>query len=226
MIERLRAAHGPLVFFQSGGCCDGSSPMCLRAGELPPAPGDVRLGEIGGAAFYIDADQDERWRRPDFVIDVAPGAADELLARGARGRALRLVRTHRGDGRGKDPSRALRMGDSPTMTGREQRTGPAGRAAVLERRDFDALVDALSRRGYTVVGPTVRDRAIVYDEIALERRPPGRLDRRAGRRALPAAPARRRGAVRLRRRPALLEALPAAARRAPVAGASRRATGA
>ncbi len=52
------------------------------------------------------------------------------------------------------------------MTGREQRTGPAGRAAVLERRDFDALVDALSRRGYTVVGPTVHDRAIVYDEIA------------------------------------------------------------
>ena len=64
MIERLGAAHGALVFFQSGGCCDGSSPMCLRQGELPPAPQDVRLGEIGGAPFYIDAEQYERWGRP------------------------------------------------------------------------------------------------------------------------------------------------------------------
>jgi uncharacterized protein len=72
-IERLRAAHGPLAFFQSGGCCDGSCPMCLRAGELLPGPGDVRLGEIGGVPFYIDADQYERWRRPDFVVDVGAG---------------------------------------------------------------------------------------------------------------------------------------------------------
>jgi uncharacterized protein len=78
VIERLRAAHGPLVFFQSGGCCDGSSPMCLRAGELPPAPGDVRLGDIGGAAFYIDGEQDERWGRPAFVVDVAAGPADSF----------------------------------------------------------------------------------------------------------------------------------------------------
>jgi hypothetical protein len=70
-IERLRAAHGRLAFFQSGGCCDGSSPMCLRADELPPGPGDVRLGEIGGAPFYVDADQYERWGRPEFVVDVA-----------------------------------------------------------------------------------------------------------------------------------------------------------
>src|SRR5689334_14989238 len=69
-IERLRAAHGPLAFFQSGGCCDGSCPMCLTAGELPPGPGDVRLGEIGGAPFYIDGDQYQRWGRPDFVVDV------------------------------------------------------------------------------------------------------------------------------------------------------------
>jgi uncharacterized protein (DUF779 family) len=69
-IERLRAAHGPLAFFQSGGCCDGSCPMCLRAGELPPGPGDLRLGEIGGAPFYIDADLYRRWGHPDFVVDV------------------------------------------------------------------------------------------------------------------------------------------------------------
>jgi uncharacterized protein (DUF779 family) len=75
MIERLRAGHGPLVFFQSGGCCDGSSAICLKDGELPLGPHDVQLGEIGGAPFYIDAEQYERWRRPRFRIDVAPGAA-------------------------------------------------------------------------------------------------------------------------------------------------------
>jgi hypothetical protein len=72
-IERLRAAHGPLAFFESGGCCDGSSPMCLKASELPPGPGDVYLGRIGDAPFYVDADQYERWGRPAFVLDVAGG---------------------------------------------------------------------------------------------------------------------------------------------------------
>jgi uncharacterized protein (DUF779 family) len=52
--------------------------MCLHMDELPPAPGDVRLGEVGGAAFYIDGDQDERWRRPEFLVDVAPGAPDSF----------------------------------------------------------------------------------------------------------------------------------------------------
>ena len=74
-IERLRAVHGPLAFFQSGGCCDGSSPICLKDGELPAGPNDVLLGTVGGAPFYIDSDQDERWRRPTLVLDVADGAA-------------------------------------------------------------------------------------------------------------------------------------------------------
>ena len=64
MIDRLQAAHGPLMFFQSGGCCDGSSPMCLPEGELPLGAHDLLLGEIGGAPFYIDAEQYERWGRP------------------------------------------------------------------------------------------------------------------------------------------------------------------
>ncbi len=75
-IERLSAAHGPLAFFQSGGCCDGSSPICVKDGELPPSPQDVLLGEIGGAPFYIDGDQYERWHRPAFVIDVSAGRAE------------------------------------------------------------------------------------------------------------------------------------------------------
>ena len=54
------------MFVQSGGCCDGSSPICLRDGELLLGPNDVLLGEVGGAPFYIDAEQYERWRRPGF----------------------------------------------------------------------------------------------------------------------------------------------------------------
>ncbi len=75
-ITRLGAAHGRLAFFQSGGCCDGSSPICLVDGELPVAPSDLLLGEIGGAPFYIDADMYERFGRPDFVVDLAPGAPE------------------------------------------------------------------------------------------------------------------------------------------------------
>ena len=72
-IARLQAAHGALAFHQSGGCCDGSSPMCVKDGELPPGPRDLLLGEIGGVPFYIDADQYERWNRPEFVLDTRPG---------------------------------------------------------------------------------------------------------------------------------------------------------
>src|SRR5215216_816875 len=75
-IARLQAARGPIAFFQSGGCCDGSSPICLEDGELPIAAHDLLLGRIGGAPFYIDADQYEHWRRPDFVVDLSPGPAE------------------------------------------------------------------------------------------------------------------------------------------------------
>jgi uncharacterized protein len=85
VISRLEAAYGPVLFFQSGGCCDGTSPICLKDGELPAGPHDIRLGEIGGAAFYIDADQYERWGRPQFVIDVLPGAAEGFSLEGLEG---------------------------------------------------------------------------------------------------------------------------------------------
>ena len=82
VLTRLEAAHGPLVFHQSGGCCDGTAPMCLREGELPPGPADIHLGDVGEVPFYIDADQYERWGRPEFVIDVAAGAADSFSLEG------------------------------------------------------------------------------------------------------------------------------------------------
>jgi uncharacterized protein len=85
MIERLWAGHGPLAFFQSGGCCDGTSPLCFKDGELPPGPYDLQLGEIGGAPFYIDAEQYERWGRPRFLIDVSPGPAAGFSLEGLEG---------------------------------------------------------------------------------------------------------------------------------------------
>jgi uncharacterized protein len=85
VIRRLEVAHGPLAFFQSGGCCDGSSAICFKDGELPAAPSDVLLGWIGGAPFYIDADQYERWGTPRFLIDVAPGAAEGFSLEGLEG---------------------------------------------------------------------------------------------------------------------------------------------
>ncbi|HEY4897313.1 MAG TPA: DUF779 domain-containing protein [Solirubrobacteraceae bacterium] len=75
-IERLRAKHGPLAFFQSGGCCDGSLPICLKDGELPPGSGDSLLGFVGGAPFYVDADQHRRWGHPSFLLDLRPAPAE------------------------------------------------------------------------------------------------------------------------------------------------------
>ncbi len=84
-IERLRAAHGPLAFFQSGGCCDGTAPMCYGEAEMPPSPHDLLLGLIGGAPFYIDREQDERWGCPTFTIDVADGPAESFSLEGLLG---------------------------------------------------------------------------------------------------------------------------------------------
>jgi uncharacterized protein (DUF779 family) len=73
LIERLRARHGPLMFHQSCGCCDGSAPMCYPAGELRVGAQDVLLGEIGGCPFYIGAAQFEYWSHTQLIIDVGPG---------------------------------------------------------------------------------------------------------------------------------------------------------
>ena len=61
-IEQLTARYGPLMLVQSGGCCDGSSPMCLRAADLPAGPHDVQLGAPAGVPVVIDGDQNRRGR--------------------------------------------------------------------------------------------------------------------------------------------------------------------
>ena len=73
LIEQLRARHGPVLFHQSGGCCDGSSPMCFPVAEFIVGDRDVRLGEIGGAAFYMSPSQFEYWKHTQLIVDVVEG---------------------------------------------------------------------------------------------------------------------------------------------------------
>ena len=73
MIGRLKTMHGPLMFHQSGGCCDGSAPMCYPAGEFKVGAQDVFLGEIAGCEVYIGAAQFEYWRHTQLIIDVVKG---------------------------------------------------------------------------------------------------------------------------------------------------------
>jgi len=73
LIDKLRARHGALMFHQSGGCCDGSSPMCFPKGEFIVGDNDVCLGEIGDAPFYISGPQFEYWKHTQLIIDVVEG---------------------------------------------------------------------------------------------------------------------------------------------------------
>lgn len=73
LIDKLRARHGPVLFHQSGGCCDGSSPMCFPQSEFMVGEQDVLLGEIGGAPFYISKPQFEYWKHTQLIIDVVEG---------------------------------------------------------------------------------------------------------------------------------------------------------
>ncbi len=73
VLRQLAAQHGPLLFHQSGGCCDGSAPMCYPRNEFRIGSRDVLLGEIDGTPFYIGADQYELWRHTQLLIDVVPG---------------------------------------------------------------------------------------------------------------------------------------------------------
>jgi uncharacterized protein (DUF779 family) len=85
LIGKLKAKHGPLMFHQSGGCCDGSSPMCYPENEFKVGSSDVLLGEIGGVPFYISAAQFEYWQHTQLIIDVVPGRGGMFSLEGPEG---------------------------------------------------------------------------------------------------------------------------------------------
>ncbi|RCW28234.1 hypothetical protein DFR48_101243 [Ciceribacter lividus] len=72
-LSEIRRDHPDILFHQSGGCCDGSSPMCYPASEYRVGETDVKLGEIGGVPFYISGSQYEVWKHTQLIIDVVPG---------------------------------------------------------------------------------------------------------------------------------------------------------
>jgi uncharacterized protein (DUF779 family) len=84
-IAKLTKQHGPLMFHQSGGCCDGSAPMCYPDGEFKLGARDVKLGDVGGAGFYMGGDQYELWAHTDLVLDVVPGRGAGFSLEGPEG---------------------------------------------------------------------------------------------------------------------------------------------
>ena len=98
LIRELQARHGPIMFHQSGGCCDGSSPMCYPKGDFLIGDRDVLLGEIAGAPVYIGADQYEAWRHTQLILDVVPGRGGMFsLDNGTEKRFLARARTFSGE---------------------------------------------------------------------------------------------------------------------------------
>lgn len=85
LIEKLKARHGPLLFHQSGGCCDGSAPMCYPLSDFMTGSSDVRLGEIGGCPFYMSRAQFAYWEHTHLIIDVVPGRGGMFSLEGPEG---------------------------------------------------------------------------------------------------------------------------------------------
>ncbi|GAA4327123.1 DUF779 domain-containing protein [Pontixanthobacter gangjinensis] len=73
VIDQLRERHGDLMFHQSGGCCDGSSPMCLEKGDLLLNENDVWLGTVHGCEFFMSKDQFEYWKHTHLLVDITKG---------------------------------------------------------------------------------------------------------------------------------------------------------
>ena len=85
LIGELRAEYGDLLFHQSGGCCDGSSPMCYPRNEFLVGDSDMHLGEIGGVPFYISKPQFEYWKHTQLIIDVVDGRGGMFSLENGRG---------------------------------------------------------------------------------------------------------------------------------------------
>jgi uncharacterized protein (DUF779 family) len=92
-IDELRQRHGPLMFFQSGGCCDGSAPMCYAAGEFSLSDTDVHLGDLDGTPFYIGVEQFAYREHTQLIIDVVSGNGGMFSLDNGTGRRF-LTRSH------------------------------------------------------------------------------------------------------------------------------------
>jgi uncharacterized protein (DUF779 family) len=85
LMEKLVAKYGALMFHQSGGCCDGSSPMCFPRGEFLVGDSDVLLATLGETPFYMSRSQFEYWKHTQIILDVVPGRGGMFSLEGAEG---------------------------------------------------------------------------------------------------------------------------------------------
>jgi len=73
VLNQLKAKHGNLIFHQSGGCCDGSSPMILEEGDLYLDESDILLGQLDGVNYYMNQDQFDYWKHTHLTVDITAG---------------------------------------------------------------------------------------------------------------------------------------------------------
>lgn len=85
LMDRLGKKYGPLMFHQSGGCCDGSSPMCYPRGEFLVGDSDVLIGMLGDTPFYMSKSQFEYWKHTQLILDVVPGRGGMFSLEGPEG---------------------------------------------------------------------------------------------------------------------------------------------
>lgn len=78
LVRELKAQHGPLIFHLSGGCCEGSAPMCFRRSDFRAGARDVLLGMVEGCPFYVGPEQFDYWASCELTIDVTTGGGDSF----------------------------------------------------------------------------------------------------------------------------------------------------
>ena len=88
LVAFLQKEHGTVMFHQSGGCCDNSAANCYLPGEITMGAGDVLLGEIGGAQFFISTSQYETWKHTQLIIAVIEGHGGTFSLEGPLGKAF------------------------------------------------------------------------------------------------------------------------------------------
>ena len=88
VVEQLQARFGPLMFHQSGGCCDNSAANCYLPTDLTIGPYDIKLGEVGGVPFYIGKLQYEYWKHTQLILDVIEGSGGTFSLEGNTGKAF------------------------------------------------------------------------------------------------------------------------------------------
>jgi hypothetical protein len=88
LIQTLSAQYGPLIFLQSGGCCEGSGPLCMPANEFKPSPSDVILGEVSGAVFYMSDSHFSFSENTHTILDAVPGSGGSFSLECGTGQAF------------------------------------------------------------------------------------------------------------------------------------------